>query len=409
MEKNVSLSKIVFSSVGIIIMLAVLIFSGKIFENVDANEIVAIQDPIDGELHWYVVQGLKWQGAGKVTSYQKRLIYEFSCGEMQKEKDECVPEKDHGIKVRFNDGGHGTMYGSIQYEMPLDEKNLTALHTRFGSQEAIQKQLIETVVNKSIYMTGPLMSSRESFAEKRNDLIRFVEDQVSGGVYRTTSKEVRTKDSITGADKTITVVEVVMKDGIPDRQEEAVLSSFGIRAFNFSISRLPYDGDVEKQIKQQQQITMDVQTAIADAKKAEQRAITVAEQGKADAAKAKWDQEVIKAQMVTEAEQKKEVAKLDKEAAEFTKQKEILLGQGESERKRLIMSADGALEKKLATYEAVMGRFAQEFAKQKWVPEFQMNGGGSGAEKGNAAAALIDLLTAKTAKDLGVDMEMKKR
>lgn len=381
--------------------------AGKLFENVNANEIVVIQDPVDGELHWYVSQGLKWQGAGKVTSYQKRLIYEFSCGEMQKEKDECAPEKDHGIKVRFNDGGHGTMYGSIQYEMPLDEKNLNALHTRFGSQEAIQKQLIETVVNKSIYMTGPLMSSRESFAEKRNDLIRFVEDQVSGGVYRTTSKEVRTKDSITGADKTITVVEVVMKDGIPDRQEEAVLFSFGIRAFNFSIARLPYDGDVEKQIKQQQQITMDVQTAIADAKKAEQRAITVAEQGKADAAKAKWDQEVIKAKMVTEAEQKKEVAKLEKDAADFTKQKEILLGQGESERKRLVMSADGALEKKLDTYEKVMGRFAQEFGKQKWVPEVQMGGTTSGGR--NAAQDMIDILATKTARDLGLDMKMQQK
>lgn len=406
-RQGMGFGRYVLSAIGAVAVVILLVFSGKVLENVDANEIVVIQDPVDGELHWYTTQGLKWQGVGKATSYHKRSIYEFSCEETQKEKDECIPEKDHGIKVRFNDGGHGTMYGSIQYEMPLDEKNLTALHTRFGSQEAIQKQLIETVVNKSIYMTGPLMSSRESFAEKRNDLIRFVEDQVSGGVYRTTSKEARTRDSITGADKTITVVEVVMKNGVPDRQEEAVLSSFGIRAFNFSIARLPYDGDVEKQIKQQQQITMDVQTAIADAKKAEQRAITVAEQGKADAAKSKWEQEVIKAKMVTEAEQKKEVAKLEKEAAEFLKQKLILEGQGESEKKRLIMAADGALEKKLQTYENVMGKFAQEFAKQKWVPEIQM--GSSDAKGGSAAVDMVNLLTIKTAKDLGLDLKVKEK
>ncbi|MEK7603820.1 MAG: hypothetical protein AAB461_01735 [Patescibacteria group bacterium] len=43
-------------------LLAILILSGKIWENVDANEIVVIQDPIDGELNWYTTAGIKWQG-----------------------------------------------------------------------------------------------------------------------------------------------------------------------------------------------------------------------------------------------------------------------------------------------------------------------------------------------------------
>ena len=34
-------------------------------------------------------------------------------------------------------------------------------------------------------MTGPLMSSKESYAEKRNELLRLMEDQVQRGVYRT--------------------------------------------------------------------------------------------------------------------------------------------------------------------------------------------------------------------------------
>ena len=62
---------------------------------------------------------------------------------------------------------------------------------------------------------------------------------------------------------------------------------------------MPYEETVEAQIRQQQSITMDVQTAIADAKKAEQRAITVEQQGRANAAEAKWAQEQIKATQVT--------------------------------------------------------------------------------------------------------------
>lgn len=421
MEQKLGFGKVVISAIGAIVVIVLLIFSGKVFESVDANEIVVIQDPFDGELHWYSTQGIKWQLLGKVVRYQKRSIYEFICRETEVvkitvtdpktkqeqeiTKEQCIAGQDFSIKVRFNDGGHGSMHGTIQYELPLDEKNLTALHTRFGSQEAIQKQLVETVVNKSVYMTGPLMSSKESYAEKRNDLIRFVEDQVANGVYRTISREARVKDPITGAEKTATIVEIVLKDGLPERQEAAVLISYGIKPFNFSITKLPYDEEVEKQIRQQQQIAMDVQTAIADAKKAEQRAITVAEQGKANAANAKWEQEVIKAKEVTAAEQRKEVSMLDKEAAEQIKQKDILLGQGEAERKRLVMNADGALELKLKAYERVMAKFAEEFAKQKWVPELQM--GTNGSPDGNAAIDMINLLTVKTAKDLGLDLKAR--
>ena len=121
---------------------------------------------------------------------------------------------------------------------------------------------------------------------------------------------------------------------------------------------------------------MYVQTAIAAAKKAEQNAITVEKQGEAEAMKAKWDQEVIKARAVTESEQKKEVAKLDKEAAEFKKQELILLGQGEAERKKLVMNADGALEKKLEVYKEVNLRYAEAIEKYKgnWVPSVTMGG-----------------------------------
>ena len=261
----------------VLFLLATLILISKLVEHLDADRIMVIQAPFTGELTWYTTPGAKWQGFGSVTKYPRRAIYNFE------------------TQVRFNDGGHGTMKGSIQYEMPLNIENLTELHIKFGSPTAIQKQLIETVTNKSAYMTGPLMSSKESYAEKRNDLIRYVEDQVIHGVYRTTSKEAKIKDQITGTDKTVTIVEIVTKNGVPERQEEPVLTIFGIRPFNFTITSLPYDETVEAQIKQQQVIAMDVQTAIADAKKAEQRTITVSEQGKANAAEAKWKQEGLKA------------------------------------------------------------------------------------------------------------------
>jgi len=400
-----NLGKYIFAGLGVIAIIVLVTLGGRIVEDVGAEEIVIIQDPIDGDLHFYVSPGMKYQNFGASTHYPKSFQLWFSV------QSDQGSNADQSMRTRFNDGGHATISGSVRIDMPLDDEHLRAIHTKYGSPEAVEQAIVRTVFEKAVYMSGPLMSSKESYAEKRNELIRYIEDQASSGVYKTISKETTGIDPMTGVKKTITVVELVTDDTSPNgiaRQEESPLKTFGLRAYNLSINQIAYDDTVEAQIKSQQQAIMQVQTAIAEAKQAEQRTITVEQEGMANAAKAKWDQEVHKAKAVTEAEQKKEVAKLAKDAAEYTKQEQILLGEGEAERKRLVMEADGALEKKLATYEAVMGRFAQEFAKQKWVPEVQMNGGSAiTSASGNEAANLINILTAKTLKDLGLDLSVK--
>jgi regulator of protease activity HflC (stomatin/prohibitin superfamily) len=214
-----------------------------------------------------------------VTTYLKRDIYSFE-----------------GVKVRWNDGGHATLRGSIQFDMPMDVENLTALHTRYGSPDAVKSQVMQTVVNKVLYMTGPLMSSRESYAEKRTDVIRYVQDMIDNGVYRVDTRTVETTDQLSGQRTTAAVASIAVgADGTPIRQERSITGEFGIRTFNFSIESIDYDDAVEKQIAQQQQLIMDVQTGIAEARKAEQKKITTEQQGAALAAQAKWEQETIKA------------------------------------------------------------------------------------------------------------------
>ena len=194
-------------------------------------------------------------------------------------------------------------------ELPLDPKAIKALHSNFGSQEAIEHELVKTVLQKAVFMSGPLMSSKESYAEKRNELINYIEDQASHGVYKTIQRDDKTIDVFANAEKVITVVEI-QKDpkGGFARVEKSPLQRYGVTLSNLSINGVDYDKAVEAQIKQQQQLVMQVQTAIANAKKSEQDALTSEQKGKADAAAAKWAQEVIKAKLVTEAQQRKEVA-----------------------------------------------------------------------------------------------------
>ena len=375
------------------VIIIVLIFSlGNLIENVAAEEIVVIQYP-NGTFNIATEPGWTTQWFGKVTRYPRVNDYSFS------------------KKIRFNDGGHAEMIGSINWKMPLDIPSITKLHRDFGSKSAVDDKLVTPVVNRCIYMTGPLMSSKESYAEKRPELLFYISDQIERGVYRTISREVKTTDPITGADKTVTLVEILYEEGTREalRQEEAFLANYSVATFNFSIDQIPYDESVEKQIEEQQQRIMDVQTAIADAKKAEQRTITVVEQGKANAAKAKWDQEVIKAKFVTEAEQQLEVATLDALSAFQYKKAKILRAEGDAAYKRKVMEADGALEQKIAAFVEMNKDWAENIPKYKgnWVPFFMSGSNGNGGTGTSSNVNdLIDMFRLRAAKELAIDMSL---
>lgn len=58
------------------------------FENLDAGQVMVIQSPVSGNLTWYTTPGVKWQGFGKVTKYQKRSQFWFSSKPDQGKKDD---------------------------------------------------------------------------------------------------------------------------------------------------------------------------------------------------------------------------------------------------------------------------------------------------------------------------------
>jgi len=255
------------------------------------------------------------------------------------------------------------------------------------------------------------MTSKESYAEKRNDLIYYIEDQASRGVYKTRQMEVKEIDALTQEEKLVTKVEIQHDTkGLPMRQEISPITLNSIKLYNISINGISYDANVEKQIQTQQQAIMNVQTAMANAKKAEQDVITISKQGEAEAAKAKWEQEVIKAKEVTQAEQRNKVAQLDVETAKLTKQKETLEGEGIAAKKRLVMQADGALDQKLEAYKVVSKYWADAVASYpgNWVPQIIM-GGGDNKGNNNAAMNMMEMLSIKAASDLGLDMRNNKK
>ena len=382
------------------------VVSPMLVENLDATDIMVIQS-IMGDITVHTTPGPKWQGFGKVTLYPRQEQYSF-CSTFNDEKKEvlCHKSDTNAKKVRFNDGGHANLSGTVMWEMPLDEKSIVEIHTKFGSAEAVQNRAIAKMIDGAVYLAGPLMSSTESAGARRAELVQYINDQAGKGVYVTKATTVAIKDPITGADKTETVTTISMKNGQPERQQGSLLEEFNISLQPMSITELKYDVIVEKQIAERQQSITSVQNAKANSIRAEQDALTAAKEGEAKAAKAKWEQEVIKAKEVTMAQQKLEVATLAAKEAEQYKREQILRGEGDSQAKALRMNADGALDAKLAAYIHVNDKYAEAIKSAQpgaWTPAVVM--GQSGGTQGGAQA-LIDMFSAKAARELGIDMSV---
>jgi len=382
---------------GILIIFIAIVAAFQWIEDVPTGKICVMKDFRSGNIRVFSTPGWKTQAAADLEYYDRLYSLEFN------------EDRSPRMRMRFNDGAHADLLGSMLIELPTDQTNMEKIQLEFGSYDGLVSKAINPIISKSIFLAGTLMNSKESYAEKRSDLIFLVEDMCNHGLYRTIEREVKEKDPVTGNDVTIKRV-VLLKDstGNPLRQEDHPLfPKYGIAASNFNIVDLVYDTTVEGQIQAQQRAFAQAQVAVAQAKQAEQDALTAAKKGEAAAMTAKWDQEKVNAKIIAEAEQRKTVAKLDMESAEFTKQKKIKDAEGESEYKRKIMMADGALTQKLDAWERVNAKYAEEFSKQKWVPEIDMSGSGGGKVSGSGAQAMIDMLTVNTAKQLSLDMSMK--
>lgn len=395
--------------------------------DVPAGKYVVKQAFGSGNLEVFSDPGWKWQGYGDLTEYDRSRQLWFA-----KHKGRNGEEVDRSLPIRFSDGGTARIHGSLRYDLPSGEK-LIDLHKRYKNAEAIERELLIPVIQKSIQLSGPVMTSKESAAARRNDLLTIIEDQMVNGVYRTDVERVEV-DDITSENgkKWVDVLKPISDKNAPNgiaRAEVSPIKSAGITVHAIAITDIVYDDRVEEAIKKQFDFEMEVQTSKTAAVTANQKVVTVEAEGRAREKQAEWEaRESAKKLEVeasrdktiaeTQARQRLEVARLDKQSAEAEREARIARAEGEAKAMELVaearkkqMDADGALEAKLRAYENVNSKFAEALSKIE-LPRVVITGGKDG-QNGSAAAVgdLLQMLNAKAASDLltlGVDSKMKK-
>lgn len=411
---NIS-SKLIFSGILFISSIVVLLMA---FGINDAGHRTVVQYPT-GTLYVKFSPGIYPQWFGTTEVYNDLITFDFD--KTDSDVDSSIDQL--GIAVRYQDGGTGTVYGKARFTLPSDENTMLHLHKAFRSNRGVSQKLIKSVTEEGMNLTAGLMSSEEAYAEKRSIYTQWASQQISMGKFQTRLEKITSIDEGTG--KTVTKnIPVISygEDGLPVHLDSD-LNDYGINVNGFQITDWDFEPKTLQQIATKREATMAIITAIANAERAKQDAITSEEQGKANVMTAKYEKEVEKEQAIVHAQREKEVAiisaqksvevarqqKLEAEqkklaAAEY-KQEQILRGEGDGAYKRIVMQADGALAQKLETYERVMSRFAQAVEKQKWVPEIQM---GASENGGSNAMTLIEMMGIKAAKDLSLDMAIKK-
>jgi hypothetical protein len=409
----------------VIVGILVVILGSNMVETVNKGEYQIRQWPWTGTVDAKMDAGMWPQCFSSITVWPKARTFYFTS---DKEEGE---NRDQSIEVRFNEGSLCDISGSCRIKLPVKGEDAVALIEKHGykTYEEFEQELILKVVRNALRLTGNMMTARESYAEKRGEFLFWAWDQVQNGLYQTEDVAVETIDLKTG-EKTTRVVKRIKidpKTGEKLRMKNS-LEGLGIELSNFDIKKFNYRGDVTTQIATQQKAYMDIETERANAAKARQDAKTAESEGLSNVTKAEYKEKEIAEMEIVAAKQEKETrvitATQEKEVAEEekvralikankdltvatigvkeaseTRQKLIFEGQGEAQRKALVLAADGALAEKLKTYLRVQEQWAAAYAQRK-VPTTVL-GGADGAAQGGESKVMT-MLTLLAAEKAGV-------
>lgn len=349
---------------------------GKIGEDVKNETIVVNQFPLTGTMEYWTTPGFKMQWFGKTTTYYKTSQLWFGSD------NEDGDQMGNPIPVIFNDASDGFIYGSLRVKLPTETVYLERIQTDYNGMDRLMQDLVRPTVTKVIYASGPLMSAFESYAEKKNDLIEYITDQLNNGVYKTTVRQEEIVDPVSGETKTVKIASLIEDPNAPGgfkRSESSPFQYYGLEIGQVAVSKIDYSQKVRDQIAQQQEANMLIATSRSKTIAAQQEAIRAEEEGKMSATRAKWEQEKIKAVEVTKAEQEFEVARLAALKANEEAKKIKAEGEAEAYRQRKLVEA-GLSPKERAEFEmkTKIG-IAEAFARTQWPSIVMMGSNGQSA------------------------------
>ena len=319
------------------------------------------------------------------------------------------------IPIRFNDATEASAQTVVRFRLPDKQDEMLTLHSEYVNKEYLAMKGLAPYTIECLKNSAQLMDSEQHYSGGRAQLSQFFQDQLEDGLYLLDVVERVTRDSVTNEVKRIYESNIrVNADGSKVRKESD-LKQFGINIASATIENVDYESQVDEKLKKKIEASTREAVSKQNLVTAQQEAMTAEAEGRRRLVEIEYEEMQRQTQSVVQAETQVKLAQKDKEkqlialdGARLEAQKIKALADAEAYSKQKVMAADGALEKKLATYKDVQNMWANAFMNYKGdlVPKFQTvpaNGKGGG----NAGLDFMQIMGAKAAMDLNLDMTVK--
>ena len=395
------------------IVLAFIASIWLICENVgykNSTEIVIKQSPF-GTMSCVEGQGYYFKGFSRTWTFLKARSFYFnsSTEKVGGKAWEGDDTDEDDIEVTLSRNSKGWISGYLMYELPSDCSVLLRLRDKHHTDDEIKHNLVRNAVMSGVAKTAPMFTAEAAKVTNLAEFQALAYDQITQGEYMTethTERELVSEEEKDTTGKVIKKAEYaeykvtsLKKDSLGHRiiMNESALHEFEIKVTQFQIRGVKLDSVSQNQLDVVKRRETQRVAKITEAETAKQDAITNEANGKANAAKAKWDAEAEKARVIVKMEQSKdsaiilaereaEVAKRNAQKAKYQADSTREAGRAEAEANRLkVLAGLTPQERAEWEYKTKVG-VAEALAKsaQPLVPESMM----SGDSKGGAGTAM---------------------
>ncbi len=405
-EMSKSLGKLV--GVALIAILGVILLVKCIGYNTGGYRTV-IESRVNGGIDVKFTNGFYFTLFGKTTEYPDIMTVSFT-------KDETSSTVDiDPITIRFNDATSAEATGVVKFMLPKSDSLMVQLHKDYRNVDNLAITGFKPFVMECLKNSSQLMSSEMHYLGGRSTMSQYFQDQLEDGVYILETQEKIVKDTVDKENKRVYLTKISnTKEGKPQRKR-SMLTQYGIGITDAVIADVDYEERVDVLLGQKIDATSKTSISKQELMKAQQEALTEEAKGKKLLVETEYKelqnqktqviqaetQVKLKEQEVKLQEQEKLKEKAAYEASVFAAKKTKELAEAEAYAKKAVMVADGALTQRLNALVEINKAYAEALGKQPLVPSVMMGGGGNIPN----STALVEMLTAKTAKELALDLK----
>ncbi|MNX81947.1 SPFH domain / Band 7 family protein [compost metagenome] len=346
----------------------------------------------------------------------------------------------NNYRVTFLGNVDGTVEASTRIRMPQGEQFLK-IAREYRTPENFISTAVAPAVKETLQTTASLMTADDYFAGARSEFGQYYEDQLRNGQYVVKRKEVekkvpQDKDNkdpsklLSGAGddgeqkRTEFVTEKETDKSGRELRKAQQFVGLGVEVVEARITNILPNEQFRARMVKVQTAQAELAVARQNRLKEEEEKLLVTARGQKEVEQEKQatlrtqiklttDAETEKMLALTRGSQAEESAKISKRTAQELLDKAKIDAQAtktsadaEAYALKVVLEADGALDKKLAAA-VQMNKDTAEAIAQAPVSQFSMGGTGSGSRAG-AVDEFMTLMNAQNMKSLSLDMGIKK-